>query len=224
MLCTGGFWEDVVNVLERSGIDSQRVYVSGGTALAMYLSTQGQRLAWSAQDTDLFIERDARGVAADMSSLLAAAPPAWCVAEVKGRIRAVLPNAPSVDFCFPVAGHGSIEEWVGSFDISVCKVYFCLAMWRAPEYTFVDTAREDIAARRMRVAPVLVEMMRTGIAVVPDRYVNKKMARVYKYMKRGFTAVADDMYSSAMDPDQNADWESSSDDAIVIAATLMRSK
>lgn len=210
-------FETLVEVFAQSGIDLDRVYVSGGTALHSYLRTLGRLPEWAPGDVDLFIEIGALSVDEDMKKLLDVLARSFdCARLSMTRVRANVPVEKNADFIFSRHPNFTVAEWVGSFDISVCKVYFRLATWKNPEYLFADTARNDIDRRIMRVAPVLLEPF--GVKNTDHQmqvHFCKKLGRVSKYRNRGFCAEPDPDYSRTMDLDLNRDWESSGDNIIV---------
>lgn len=197
----------LIEVFEQCGIDLGRVYVAGGTALHAYLCKIGKTPEWTPGDVDLFIEPGSLPLGEEVEKVRDVLARSFeCTMMSKARILANTPGV-NVDFIFSRHDGRTISEWVGSFDISVCKVYFPLSTWKNPDYMFADTAQSDIDDGIMRVALALPGVDESGSSglYASLSFAEKKLERVIKYRKRGFRAIVDPAYLDAVHIDQYND-------------------
>lgn len=200
-------FEKIAELLQKCGIDPARVYVVGGAALHSCLGADGVEPAWQPSDFDLFVEHGTRSVTEDMDAVCKV----FChvvAARTASRVLVLHNSTDTFDILFPGDTRGSVSEFVRSFDMSVCKVYFRLDTWRSPGYMFEDTAAADIAERYVRVAPTLFDKYQASAWEGETRFTLKKLARINKYKSRGFEPIPDPAYESAVNAGTPSDWDS----------------
>lgn len=219
---------------KKAGIHPEKAHVAGSFALAAYeetlrLKSKKTVPKWTPGDVDVFILPSVRGIvdtevfsAAIFRAVAGQMNVSAC--RVNKHLIRLNVRGTKVDivlrpltYAYPNADWSSMPEAKpASFDISICKVWFSLAIG-AP-ICFAPGVREDIEAGRMRVSAALrprieIDRARDGVAGKKHRSsdtsarrmlvttypvgMNKStylrtIARVRKYANRGYEPAGDD--------------------------------